>query len=386
MKSLLMLTMAATIGVPISFPAHGDGNQQQQAQTPLTHVPVVPAVQPKPANLQTAKPPEIPDVPSVEIPADVRRSSRAPPMEPSLQPKPVYPPPETRGPDHLLERGPDAAPAGLDTIRESAVSQLFENALRAHPGEFEEAGAGESVFSLDLEPGEVLFTPGESGSRIPGGQSREIPGYSHGEQGFVAPEGMPPSPVPDRSGQGPARLVVPPSANLRDAASGSASTVTVGSIETSTGGGVSIGPIETEVERSGVQIEVESIETEVAPSRVEIGPVKSEVAPAPEKEIPKEDLTQLQDGDADPTGGSGVNPVTGLSTRPPKQNPDQVNPGPDGAVVLPSGARLRPRDLEVNPDPHQHRGGHDPAATLRRMESPDQVDPPPVGPAGAEAP
>ena len=210
-----------------------------------------------------------------------------------------------------------AVPPGAESIRAPSVHRLFENAQRAHPGEFTEADIRDSVYTLDRSSGDTgLLGDGDSGSRIPGEMPNSRQGYRFGERGYAPPEGMPESPVPDHSGQGPTRSVGSPSASLRDAGADARSSMTLGPVES----------------RSG--------------SRIDIGPIQAEVAPAAEKDIPKEDLIKLQDGNA----------------------------------PLPAGVRLRPGDLDVNPDPERFHRVQNPAETLHRVESPDQVNPPSPSP------
>ncbi|MCC5850315.1 MAG: hypothetical protein JJU29_19695 [Verrucomicrobia bacterium] len=405
------ITLALCAGVALSA-LHAESG-------PLTHVP---SVEVKPQDLQENKPagggplthvqpPQIPPKTTIPIitPEEAAPLPGAQPREVLIpQPPEMSRPDDTRGPDHLLERGPDGTSPAADRMRETSVQNLFENAARVHPGELADIPDADALREMDgasgINPLEDNLLERPQGGLIPGQQRGSSPGMDFESQGFRGPDGMPASPVPSRTGRDAPRLVGPPSANLRDAGAGAAATgggkPTIPAVTTITPRGSrtvyyedgednpATGSYEISQDDDGTIIErhetPDDTGEKVLVVVVETPPDGGEAQSR--SEVVPRNLDRLQDGDADPTGGSGVNPVTGLPTRPPKQNPDQVNPGPDGAVVLPSGARIRPRDLEVNPDPHQHRGGHDPAATLRRMESPDQVAPPPVGPAGAEAP
>lgn len=397
---------------------------------PLTHVPGnlpdnVPA-QPDNQNLPQQPLPQIPASSVPNIPQDAHRPSRAPgPQLPEPQLPRMPDAPSQRAPDHLIE-GIPGGDAHHDRIRESNVNRLFDNALRIHPSELEGLREAEEIRQVPgIEGTEIdpYATPGQGNQAglIPGQQRAPGQGPTFESQGFQRPEGMPDSPLPNNSGQGPRRLVGPPSANLRDAAGGIAGTdpkdgqsggVMVPreqtmDVYTQEAGGTRVVSIDRESGRVVQNVLITEMEdgTVVVAGWQETEPgeywtvFRSNTPGIPASEglvgstrlMPSTPgnspnpppIDRTQDGDADPTGGSGVNPITGLPTRPPKQNPDQVNPGPDGAVVRPAGTRLRPGDLEVNPDPERQGQGFNPGETMRRFESPDQVDPPPVGPGAA---
>lgn len=70
-------------------------------------------------------------------------------------------------------------------------------------------------------------------------------------------------------------------------------------------------------------------------------------------------------------GGSGVNPLTGQSTRQPKQHPDQVNPDRTGLADSLGGTYIRAGDdLVINPDPNlqQQTQNPNPEEFQRRLQ------------------
>ena len=403
-SSFLQTTALSALLTGFTFsPTHAN-DANQSTGGPLTHVPEsIPAnvpVQPKPENLPQHSVPQIPANAVPQVPRDVDRPARVPGPEVPVPQMPVMPDaPGARDPDHLLERTP-GGDAHHDRIREDSVNRLFEDAVRLHPSELEglrDAEELRQVPGLDGTAVDPHAIPGQQDAGlIPGQQRAPGTGVNFENQGFHRPEGMPESPVPTRTGRDAPRLVGPPSANLRGhgegaAAQGGKPTIPAVTILNQRGtrtvyyengedhpatGAYEIhegedGTIYERFETPDDTGEKVLIVVAVTPPGEETQ-TASGVVPGP--------LDRLQDGDADPTGGSGVNPVTGLPTRPPKRSPDQVNPGPEGAVVLPAGTRLRPQDLEVNPDPERQGRGFNPGETMRRFESPDQVDPPPTGP------
>lgn len=355
----------------VSF-ALGEADVKSLLNAPLTHVPA------KPEPAQPAEAPQRqPDSPAVpQIRPEAAAQSGLPrdalPGSPQLR----MPPESERGADHLLERNPATPTAGTESIQAASVNRLFENALHAHPAEFSEMDARDGIYVLDPPSADTgLLGDGEPGTRIPGGHPVTQQGHSYRARGFAPPEGMPESPVPDHSGQGPTRMVGPPSANLRDAGSGAASSIKIESMDVRPSSRILIEDMQIEV---APPAEADAGQSEApARSQVIIEDIQIEVAPPTEKEppeIPKEDLIKLQDGDAPAAGGS-LNPFTGIDHAPPPRHPDQVNPGPAGATPLPEGVRVRPTDLDVNPDPNLYQREFNPAETMQRFESPDQVRP-----------
>lgn len=342
----------------------------------------------------------------------VAQASTTPVQTPATQQRP------------LGQQLPSRLQRPLGTIEPGAAQESLQNHRlggvdNVHPQDLEGMGEAEQLRRIPGIEGTRVDPQGRPGQadrqRLPGQQRQLGDGPGLESQGYQPPKGIPPSPVPDRSGQQPRRVLGPPSASLRNAGSGIAGKQIKEGTQTTPEGGTaetrkteagvyvtvttnSSGTVTTverhtlpdrgqrttqttswELDNSGTVTSVTETITETSTGRILSSGPSWPADPLDQQLVFYfiDDFTRSHTQDTYGGSGSGINPITRQRTDKPKEHPDQVNPGPDGAPVHPAGARLRPTDLEVNPDPQRSGQPFSPGDSMRRIQQRPEPGPRP---------